>query len=368
MIAQPESVPPIRHLGFVQLRVVRGETYANLERLRQILVRLNPPSRSLIVLPELWATGFAYSELPILQNEVATLPNRLQELAERYDILLAGSLPERAGSHETLFFNTLSIIGGKGIFGTYRKQQIFPGEEQAFCPWSGVAPPIATPAGTFGCLICYDVRFPDLARRQCQQGADMLLCSAEWPSARIEHWRTLVIARAIENQTFMVGCNGIGKNGELTLGGHSLIVSPLGEVLSEAGEDEEAKIVEIDWQVKRQAQSSFRSFTAAPYQLSEEKIASPEICVAAAQQRAEIGQRVVYVALPQEPAFTRTVEILETARQQGDYLVVGVHVAAEKSNSLKVYAALGCVDRVFDLGKIAPPAEQRLREICCNLE
>ena len=359
------TIQRIRHIGFIQLQVTQGAIGTNLDRLQQILAQLDPPRPSLIVLPELWATGFAYQELARLQGEVASLPNKLQELAKRYDILLAGSLPERAIAKENLFYNTLQLIGRNGTFGSYRKRYIFPGEEEAFCPGSGACSPIATPVGTFGCMICYDLRFPDLARSQCQQGADLLLSSAQWPLARIQHWRALAIARAIENQTFVVACNGVGKNGELTLGGHSLVVSPAGEILYEAGEDEAAKIVEIDWQQKMDAQAGFKSFTVEPYPVSAEKIAAPEICVANAQQRAGIGQRVVYVALDRNVAFSRAIEILETARQRGDYLILGV--PSSLSDLLKSYAALGCVDTVFDLGEISASAEQRLREICLSV-
>lgn len=364
----------IRHIGFIQLQVTQGAIGTNLGRLQQVLAQLDPPRPSLIVLPELWATGFAYRELPKLQDEVATLPDRLQELAKRYDIILAGSLPERiierTGAKENLFYNTMQLIGSDGTFGTYRKLHIFPGEEEAFRPWPGAASAIATPAGTFGCMICYDLRFPDLARSQCQQGADLLLCSAQWPLARIEHWRALTIARAIENQTFVVACNGVGKNGELTLGGHSLVVSPAGEILYEGGEDEAAKIVEIDWQLKKDAQAGFKSFTAAPYSVSTAKIATPEICVAIAGQRAGTGQRVVYVALERNVAFSRAIEILETARQRGDFLVLGVQTAEEDGKKeanptdlIKSYAVLGCVDAVFDLDELSPSTEQSLRKI-----
>ena len=359
------TIQPIRHIGFIQLQVTQGAIGTNLDRLQRILAQLDPPRLSLIVLPELWATGFAYRELAKLQDEVATLPNRLQELAEKYDIFLAGSLPERIIDKENLFYNTLQLIGRNGTFGTYRKRYIFPGEEEAFCPGFGACPPIATPVGTFGSMICYDLRFPKLARSQCQQGADLLLCAAQWPLARIQHWQALVIARAIENQTFMVACNGVGKNGDLTLGGHSLVVSPAGEILYEAGEDEAAKIVEINWQLKEDAQSGFKSFTAEPYLVSAAKIVTAESCVTDARQRAGIGQRVVYVVLDRNVAFSRAIEILETARQRGDYLVLGV--PSSLTDLLKSYAALDCVDRVFDLGEISSSAEQRLREICLSV-
>lgn len=369
-----DIIPDIRHLGFVQLEVKEGEVERNLERLRRILARLEPPRGSLIVLPELWATGFAYRQLPALQDEVASLTGKLLELGGKYNILLAGSLPERKAAETDLYYNTLEIIGRDRVFGKYRKRHIFPGEEQAFCSCPDASPPIATPAGRVGCLICFDLRFPDLARRQCQQGADLLLCSAEWPSARIHHWRTLAIARAIENQTFMVAGNGVGSNGGLTLGGHSLIVSPSGEVLYEAGDKEEAHVVAVDWRMREDARAGFRSFTVEPYSFAAGKIGTAESCAADAELRAGLGQRVVYARLEPKVTFPRAVELLETARRQGDYLVVGIRLPdgpggqsqAEKRELLKPYAALGCVDAVFDPGGMEPAVEQRLKKISCG--
>ncbi len=372
MTSRFNNIPDVRYVGFVQLEVEQGQIDGNFERLRRILARLEPPRQALIVLPELWATGFAYNQLPQLQDEVAALSGRLRKLAEKYDIIFAGSLPERIAEDNNLFFNTLEITGSSGAFGKYRKRHIFPGEEEAFRPCSDASAPIVTPAGRFGCLICYDLRFPEPARRQCQQGADLLLCSAEWPAVRIHHWRILAIARAIENQTFMVACNGVGRNGEITLGGHSLIISPTGDILYEAGDGEEAKVVAIDWLVKEEARAGFRPFVAEPYPLSAEKIGTPESCLEDAELRAGLGQRVVYISLDLDVGLSRAVEILEAARRQGDYLVAGVRLPGGQCQSekglLKTYAALGCVNAIFDLGDMAPAVEERLKAIGCGLK
>jgi len=365
----------IQNIGFLQLQIVTGEAGTNLRRLRQALSQLNPPKQSLLVLPELWATGFAYGELPALQNEIPKIYDELQELAARYDILLAGTLPEQVDGEKNMFYNTLGIVGGSGTYGPYRKHHLFPGEEAAFCEWLASSRPISTPAGTFGCMICFDLRFPDIARSQCQQGADMLICPAQWPIARIHHWRSLVIARAIENQTYIVACNGVGKNGEQTLGGHSLIVSPAGEILHEAGENEAAEVIAIDWQVKKDAQAHFRSFTANRYRLSAPtKLFAPETCVEYVEQRSMIGQQVVYVVLEHDLSFSRAIELLEEARQHADFLVVGLilpkqddTLSSRNRQLLQSYAALGCVDAIFDFHELRPSSEQRLKNICLTV-
>jgi predicted amidohydrolase len=99
--------------------------------------------------------------------------------------------------------------------------------------------PMQTPLGFIAGLVCYDLRFPELLRRQTAHGADILLIPAQWPTARINHWRILVQARAIENQMFVVAANRCGASDDTPFGGHSMIVGPDGSILLEAGEDEE---------------------------------------------------------------------------------------------------------------------------------
>jgi len=91
-------------------------------------------------------------------------------------------------------------------------------------------------------LICYDVRFPELWRHAALAGVDVFTVSSSWPLERIQHWRSLLIARAIENQAFVVASNRVGKDNIATWGGLSIVISPLGEVLSQATELDETTL------------------------------------------------------------------------------------------------------------------------------
>jgi predicted amidohydrolase len=93
--------------------------------------------------------------------------------------------------------------------------------------------------GLLGIMICYDLRFPELARRLALDGAEILCVSALWPMERIEHWALLLRSRAVENQMFVLGCNGCGTEENLRYGGASAIVSPTGTVLARGGSEEE---------------------------------------------------------------------------------------------------------------------------------
>ncbi len=357
----------IDYAGFVQFPVVAGAVTTNLASLHRAIHALQPSQHTLIILPELWGTGFAYEQLSHLQPSVVHLEEELHSLATQFNCIFAGSLPEEVPELEGFFYNTIKVIGPDGYYGKYRKNQLFPGEEKAFCAWPFSSSPIRTPHGSFGCMICYDMRFPHLARSQCQQGADLLVCSAQWPAQRIEHFRSLAISRAIENQTYLVACNSVGKNKNVDLGGNSLVISPEGKVLYEAGANADAAVIGLEWSSKQTAQTHFKSFALAPFSvLASMKISSPETCAENAEARYRAGQRVVFIRVEAQQSFSDALGRLEHARCQGDYLVVAVNDLQtqfeDERNVLLPYAGLGCVDSVFIAGKMSAATEYRLKQ------
>ena len=234
--------------GFLQFDVQSGNIDSNLSRVQQGLAEIasayDRVSPGIIVLPELWATGFAYDKLPALVKEIPALLEKLQKIAAEYQVLLAGSLPEYSNQS---YYNTLFITGSGGNAGTYRKQRLFsPMAEDGFFTPGKDPSPVQTSLGSVAGLVCYDLRFPELLRQQTALGADLLVVAAQWPAARISHWRILVQARAIENQMFVVAANRCGTTADTSFGGHSMIVGPDGAILLEAGEGEESGGVMID--------------------------------------------------------------------------------------------------------------------------
>jgi predicted amidohydrolase len=224
---------------YLQFDVKRGNIDSNLTRVEKGLEEIavsHTQSPGMIVLPELWATGFAYEKLPDLSKKIPDLLDKLQALSTKYQIYIAGSLPEYS---EQSFYNTLFITGPEGIAGTYRKQRLFqPMQEDVFFTPGKEPCPIQTDLGPVGALVCYDLRFPELLRKQASPGTELLVVSAQWPAARIDNWRILVQARAIENQIFVIAANRCGTTEDTPFGGHSMIVGPDGSILLEAEEDE----------------------------------------------------------------------------------------------------------------------------------
>lgn len=254
--------------GFLQFDVQLGDIAANVTKVTASLGRLGPSSPGIIVLPEMWATGFAYQGLPTLARQTPEVLATLQQLATKQHILLAGSLPEMSFDEKKIY-NTLFVTGPAGVIGRYRKQRLFAPIEEDKHLTAGKSPlPIDTPLGRIAGLVCYDLRFPELLRTQTAQGADMLIVSAQWPLVRIDHWHTLLMARAIENQIFVVAANRCGADsvaGGTTYGGRSLIVAPNGEIVYEAGGEEEHGYVTIDLTAVDRARARFNTLAAVPF-------------------------------------------------------------------------------------------------------
>jgi len=248
-----------RNVGFIQLKIVAGEVERNLVNLKVELEKLSPVENSLLVLPELWATGFSYDVMDTLAEQMEDLFSALQMLSSKHHVSLAGTLPER--TVEGKYYNSMRIVDPSGIVGSYRKQFLFPGEEICFVPGGQQPNIINSQWGKVGGIVCFDLRFPNLSRTLCQKGADILICSAQWPELRVDHWKALLLARAIENQVFVVGCNGLGRNGDSVLGGCSMIISPDGMILKESGDTQESCVVDIDTDEMVEVRERFNTVT-----------------------------------------------------------------------------------------------------------
>jgi predicted amidohydrolase len=355
-------------LACIQFRIELGEPEKNLGRIAGVLASTGDLTDTLVVLPEMWSSGFAYGRFDAMAEATGTMLAELAVLARRHRCILAGSMPEKGcGGMSGPFFNTLYVTGADGVLGSYRKQQIFAygGEGEDFAP--GFEPyPVATPLGLLGCLVCYDLRFPGLARTQCQQGADLLICPAQWPLARIGHWRTLLRARAIENQTFVVACNGSGIVDGMELGGCSAIIDPHGNILDEAGSGTSPQLIRVrpDWQQREEYRSRFRSFAVAAYPFRDERKIVPTVsaCLELLRRRKDLGQKLVCCEVSGQVG-AEGLQALEDARRCGDFLLVVLPPVAVCEIDCRFYAALGCVDAVCRLAGWSEADLAELREL-----
>ena len=217
----------------VQFNIKLADIDANVEYVRGALARLAAKGVQLAVLPEMWSCGFAYKGLNELARRTPGVVEELGRLSAAYGMVLVGSLPEPDGDKVC---NTAYVMDRGQLVGKYRKIHLFSlmNEDRFFT--GGDAWLLAdTHLGKIGVFICYDLRFPELARRLAVEGAEILVVPAEWPKPREHHWRALLTARAIENQLFVVSANSCGIVGKLDFFGASLIIGPKGEILAEGG-------------------------------------------------------------------------------------------------------------------------------------
>ena len=235
------------HAAAIQFNVKQGDVDANLAYVMSALSRVAERGANVAVLPEMWSSGFAYRNLNELALRTGDIMNELLEISARLKLVIVGSLPEPNGER---VFNTVYVADNGVLAGVYRKIHLFSllGEDRAFA--GGDRWLLAqTSLGKIGVIICYDLRFPELSRRLALEGAQLICVPAQWPKPRQEHWRTLLRARAIENQLFVVSSNACGLIGKLDFFGMSMIINPKGDVLEEAGEEECEILASLDMQV-----------------------------------------------------------------------------------------------------------------------
>ena len=219
----------------VQFNIALGNIDKNLSYVTAKLRELAQDGVELAVLPEMWSCGFAYRELNQLAQRTPVLVRQLQDLSRELSIVIVGSLPE---PHGEKVYNTAYVIDRGAVAGSYRKMHLFSLMNEDRHLDRGERHLVAdTSVGRIGVIICYDLRFPELSRRLAVEGADIIVVPGEWPKPREEHWRTLLRARAIENQLFVIAANTCGMVGKLDFFGYSMIIGPKGEMLAEAGYD-----------------------------------------------------------------------------------------------------------------------------------
>lgn len=238
-------------VSLVQMDCRLGEPGHNFDRAAVHVAEAARRGSGLVLLPELWSTAYALDRAAELASPLANTPEaggwfgRFAALARENGVWLAGSLLEARGGR---FYNCLALYGPDGcLHAVYRKAHLFRlmAEEQYLAAGED-AVVVDTPWGKTGLAICYDLRFPELFRRYALAGARLLLLPAEWPHPRRTHWRTLLRARAIENQCFVAACNRIGTTGSNTFFGASALIDPWGETLVEGGEAEMVLTATID--------------------------------------------------------------------------------------------------------------------------
>ncbi len=219
-----------------QVNVYLGQVEKNLEVLGnvfEISAKFEQEvNHSLVVMPELFVTGYDYDSIRAASSQFpdGRVFKVIADKCREYGTWFYGSIPER---DDGKIYNTGVLFNPRGeLEEKYRKIHLFGplGEKQVFA--RGETLSIAnTPFGKLGLSICYDLRFAEQYVDMKRAGVDIFLVVAEWPVPRIDHWKHLLRARAIENQAFIVGVNRVGDDLSSTYGGNSAIYDPMGNAV-----------------------------------------------------------------------------------------------------------------------------------------
>ncbi|MFT5836770.1 MAG: omega-amidase [Candidatus Azotimanducaceae bacterium] len=253
-------------LSLAQFEVVRGDAEANLACIADFAAQAKASGAELLCLPEMCTTGFDWDYNREMLWRASAHVAKVAEFAKDNGIAICGSFLEQTESGNAA--NCFHYIDANGeILVTYRKLHLFTlFHEERHVEAGNECVALDTGEVTFGAAICYDLRFPELFRATTEAGAIVQLLPAAFPHPRLEHWRTLIRARAIENQTYFVATNQCGVEGhgsgvgEARYFGHSMVVDPWGEVVAEAGEEPCLLEVEIDLSLVEKVRSKLSAW------------------------------------------------------------------------------------------------------------
>jgi len=222
----------------VQLDIAWENKQANFHRAERLLEASPPQPGALVLLPEMFATGFSMNVTAIREDRSGETEQFLAGLARKHGAYVMGGLAAaRAndkGANQAVVFSP----EGQEVARYCKLQPFTPGGESKHYE-AGRAPLLFEWQGfSVAPFICYDLRFPEHFRAATRLGAQLITVIANWPIVRIHHWVALLQARAIENQAYVAGVNRCGTDPKLTYNGRSLIVGPKGDILADAGHAE----------------------------------------------------------------------------------------------------------------------------------
>ncbi len=251
-------------VAVVQMDPVLGRVERNRTKLLALFAEATSEAEGaqLVVFPECATTGYGFAEFAPAYAVAEPIPGPTTEAfavacaaADAYAVV---GLLERVGAEA--IYNSAALIGPKGVIGVYRKAHLpLLGVDRLTTPGDTGFRVWETPLGRVGIIICYDLRFPEAMRALALAEADIVALPTNWPDGSQNAPQFVTRTRALENRVFVLACNRCGEESGFWFFGHSQIANPLGEVLAEAGADEEICYAEIDPTAARQKRIVIRT-------------------------------------------------------------------------------------------------------------
>ena len=228
------------NIALLQTDIFWEDNLKNLQHLSELVLKIRP-SVDLIILPEMFSTGFTTNTAKCAESMNGPSMQFLKKIAAEKKCMVMGSLLIKEGSG---FYNRMISMDSDGIFQVYDKRHLFRLSEEYKVMKAGEEKIIVQKDGwQLLPQVCYDLRFPVWSKNTFRNGKyeyDVLVYSSNWPASRAYVWKSLLVARAIENQAYVVGVNRIGADGFGTRHvGNSMVVDPKGIILAECEDKEE---------------------------------------------------------------------------------------------------------------------------------
>ncbi|MFA9557119.1 carbon-nitrogen family hydrolase [Evansella sp. AB-rgal1] len=250
-------------ISLIQMDISFGnptKNFSYVEQKFQQAVEAGKPD--VIVLPELWSTGYDLTRL----DEIADKNGEkslafISSLAKKYSVnVVAGSIAKESMDGVT---NTMFVVNRNGeLQKEYSKAHLFRlMNEEKFLLEGNSDGMFTLDNQLCAGVICYDIRFPEWIRTHMLDNTKVLFVVAEWPKPRIDHWRALLISRAIENQCYVVGCNRVGSDPNNEFGGNSIIIGPWGQIIAEAANEETIVHGDVDLEEVDEVRKTIPIFT-----------------------------------------------------------------------------------------------------------
>lgn len=227
------------HIFCCQFDIAWEKKDANHDKVRQMLEAARPAAGSLVLLPEMFATGFSMN-LPKIADRGGKTMAFLKQTARELNVNIIAGLVTMAPSSRGQNLAVLVTSGGE-LAGSYMKMFPFTPAGEADCFEAGCDLSLwyKEDGGWVMCpFVCYDLRFPEVFRHAVRAGANLFTIIANWPASREHHWVSLLVARAIENQAYVAAVNRCGADPKTSYSGRSLIIDPRGQIIADAGEGE----------------------------------------------------------------------------------------------------------------------------------
>jgi len=223
-------------VAVVQVDTAWADRETNFAQLAPLVETAAKNGASLILLTEMFSTGFVVDQSDIGEPQGGVSSQFLSRMATQYKVWIGGSCPE-VTKDDPRPFNSFVLVSPQGKQHRYHKIHpfTFGGEDAHFRPGTDFVT-VNVDGIRVTLFVCYDLRFADEFWATAAD-TDVYLVPGNWPASRREHWMALLRARAIENQAFVIGCNRVGIGGGLTYAGDSRIINPLGEVVAEANDE-----------------------------------------------------------------------------------------------------------------------------------